>query len=142
MISLKAVFRIRTGLNADPYPGSQIYADKDPEHWTRGSSWKNKKGYLRNSDVEDPLLPHPEYGRRVTDGPVDLWVEDGGVALVLRGVRDARVPHDGVEKVAGEPHALQPGLAIKNPPKKQPTQKNHLKNPLKMGVFGFFLNFL
>jgi hypothetical protein len=33
---------------------------------------KIKKGYLRNSDVEDALLPDPEYGRRVADGPVDL----------------------------------------------------------------------
>jgi hypothetical protein len=39
--------------------------------------------------------------------------------------------------VAGETHALQPGLAIKNPPKKR-THKNKKKTqkkPLKMGVF-------
>jgi hypothetical protein len=33
---------------------------------------KEKVTYLRNSDVEDALLAHPEYGRRVADGPVDL----------------------------------------------------------------------
>jgi hypothetical protein len=37
---------------------------------------------------------------------------------------------------------LGPGLAIKNPPKKptQKTQKNHLKNPIKIS-FLFFLIF-
>jgi hypothetical protein len=34
---------------------------------------------------------------------------------------------------------LQPGLEIKNPPKKN--QKNHLKSPLKMFFFGGFLGF-
>jgi hypothetical protein len=46
-------------------------------------------------------------------------VEEGGVAL--------------------PPELLVAGLAIKNPPKKNP-QKNNLKKPTKMGFLGF-LNF-
>jgi hypothetical protein len=37
--------------------------------------------------------------------------------------------------------AMQPGLALKNPPKKthpKKPKKTHLKNPIKIGFFGFF----
>ena len=69
---------------------------------------------LGDGDVEDPVLPDPEDGRRVADGPVDLAVEDRGVALVLGGVGDAGIPHDRVEEVAGESHPLEKvGLVVR-----------------------------
>lgn len=49
--------------------------------------------------------PHIKQRGRVVDGPVDLRVEHRGVAVVLRGVGHAGVPHDGVEEVSRQPHS-------------------------------------
>ena len=77
------------------------------------------------------LQPHWINGRDVTHvhalGVHDLRVEEVGRLLLC-------------EEGAGGMD-LEPGLAIKNPPKKthskKPTQKTHLKTPLKMFFLGF-----
>ena len=44
--------------------------------------------------------PHIQHRRSVVDGSIDLRVQHGGVAVVLRRVRHACVPHHGVKKVS------------------------------------------
>jgi hypothetical protein len=59
--------------------------------------------------------------------------------LIIDGLADLGVPalRQHVQDRRYRPQRLQPGLAIKNPPKK-PTQKTHIKNPLKRFFFFFF----
>ena len=57
-----------------------------------------------NSPV-DMVSPHIQHRGRVVDGPVNLRVQHRGVAVVLRGVGHAGVPHDCVEEVSRQPHS-------------------------------------
>jgi hypothetical protein len=61
--------------------------------------------------------------------------------LIVDGLADLGVPalRQHVQDRRHRPQRLQPGLAIKNPPKKP--QKNPHKKPTKKVFFGFFLIF-
>ena len=46
-------------------------------------------------------LPHVKDRRSVVNGSIDLRVENCGVAIILSGVGNARIPHHGIQEITG-----------------------------------------
>ena len=49
-----------------------------------------------------PVLPDIKDGRSVVNSAIDLGVEHCGIAIILSGVGNARIPHHGVQEITGE----------------------------------------